>query len=53
MLTPSYSAKDLAHPAVADQGVKVARADVVHILLGAGLEAETNIVDKIDVRVLP
>lgn len=53
ILTSSHSAKDLAHPAVADLGVQVAQVDVVPTLLGAGLEAETNIAEVIGARVRP
>lgn len=52
-LPPCDSAKDLARLVVADLGVQVVQADVVPTLLGAGLEAGTNIVGEIDVLVLP
>ncbi len=53
MLISSHSAKDLARPVVADLGVQVVRADVVHIVLGAGLEAGTNTVEQTGARVRP
>lgn len=53
MLTLSHSAKDLGQPVAVVQGVRAAQADDVHTLLGAGLEAVTNIVEQIGVHGLP
>lgn len=50
---PTDRAKDLAQPDAVVLGVRVARDDDVPILLGAGLEAVTNIVERIDVHGLP
>lgn len=52
MLT-SRSARDLALPDVAVRGARAAQVAADHIRHGAGLEAGTIIVDRIDDRDLP